>query len=75
MKVHRAALWILGEYTYTIADVSAVVNLLKELLGPVEFIDHFFGLVRTLGQNHTSRVYRQSSAIVHRHYGNKSFVL
>lgn len=37
MKVHRAALWILGEYTFTVQDVMSVMNLLNDLLGAVSF--------------------------------------
>lgn len=35
MRVHRAALWILGEYTQSVRDITAVVDLLKQTLGSV----------------------------------------
>lgn len=35
MRVHRAALWILGEYTQSTRDITAVVDLLKQSLGSV----------------------------------------
>ena len=39
MRVHRAALWVLGEYTYSIRDILAVVDLLKQSLGSVSLIN------------------------------------
>ncbi|XKL64186.1 hypothetical protein PGB90_004272 [Kerria lacca] len=39
MKVHRAALWILGEYTHSLRDISAVLDLLKQSLGPIPMVD------------------------------------
>lgn len=35
IRVHRAALWILGEYTFSIRDILSVVDLLKQSLGTV----------------------------------------
>lgn len=38
IRVHRAALWILGEYAQSIRDITAVVDLLKQSFGSVSYI-------------------------------------
>lgn len=38
VKVHRAALWILGEYTTTPDDIQAVMNQVRQALGDVSYI-------------------------------------
>jgi coatomer subunit beta len=35
VKVHRAALWILGEYAATPDDIQAVMNQVRQTLGEV----------------------------------------
>lgn len=35
MKVHRAALWILGEYTTSVTDIKEVMKQIKHALGEV----------------------------------------
>ena len=35
VKVHRAALWILGEYASTASDIVSVMNQIKQALGEV----------------------------------------
>lgn len=39
IRVHRAALWILGEYTYSIRDILSVVDLLKQSLGTLSLVE------------------------------------
>jgi coatomer subunit beta len=41
VKVHRAALWILGEYASSPDDIQAVMNQVRQTLGEV-VIDHVF---------------------------------
>lgn len=39
VTIHRAALWILGEYTQSAKDILAVFDLLKQSLGPLPMVD------------------------------------
>jgi len=41
VKVHRAALWILGEYAASTDDIQAVMNQVRQTLGEV-VIDYIF---------------------------------
>jgi coatomer subunit beta len=41
VKVHRAALWILGEYATSPDDIQAVMNQVRQTLGEV-VVDHIF---------------------------------
>ncbi|KAF4529371.1 hypothetical protein B566_EDAN017639 [Ephemera danica] len=38
-KVHRAALWILGEYASTADDIQSVMNQLRQTLGELPIVD------------------------------------
>lgn len=33
MKIHRAALWILGEYATSVSDIEAVIKQIHQVLG------------------------------------------
>lgn len=33
MKVHRAALWILGEFATSVSDIEAVIKQIQQALG------------------------------------------
>ncbi|XP_075234210.1 coatomer subunit beta [Lycorma delicatula] len=39
VKVHRAALWILGEYTTTPDDVQSVMNQIRQALGEIPIVE------------------------------------
>ena len=39
VQVHRAAIWILGEYATSADDIRAVVDKVKQTLGPVPIVD------------------------------------
>lgn len=39
VKVHRAALWILGEYTNSVTDIEAVVKQVHRVLGDFQFVE------------------------------------
>lgn len=39
MKVHRAALWILGEYTTSVTDIKEVMKQIKQALGEIPLVD------------------------------------
>ncbi len=38
-KVHRAALWILGEYCSGAADIQAVMNEVRQSLGEIPIVE------------------------------------
>lgn len=38
-KVHRAALWILGEYATTISDIEAVMKQIHQVLGDGSLVE------------------------------------
>jgi coatomer subunit beta len=39
LKIHRAALWILGEYCTTAEDIQSVMNLIRQSLGEIPIVD------------------------------------
>ncbi|XP_054261558.1 coatomer subunit beta isoform X1 [Macrosteles quadrilineatus] len=39
VKVHRAALWILGEYTSTAEDIQTVMNQVRQTLGDIPLVE------------------------------------
>lgn len=39
MKVHRAALWILGEYATSVEDMEAVTRQVKAALGELPLVE------------------------------------
>lgn len=39
MKIHRAALWILGEYCTTSEDIQSVMTLVRQSLGEIPIVD------------------------------------
>ncbi|KAL1114817.1 hypothetical protein AAG570_007641 [Ranatra chinensis] len=39
VKVHRAAIWILGEYTSTVADIKTVMRKIRSSLGELPFVE------------------------------------
>ncbi|XP_069139591.1 coatomer subunit beta-like [Argopecten irradians] len=39
IKVHRAALWILGEYCTTNEDIQSVMNLIRQSIGEIPIVD------------------------------------
>lgn len=39
MKIHRAALWILGEYCTTSEDIQGVMTLVRQSLGEIPIVD------------------------------------
>lgn len=39
VKVHRAALWILGEYAASTDDIQAVMNQVRQTLGEIPLVD------------------------------------
>ncbi|KAL3881649.1 hypothetical protein ACJMK2_028061 [Sinanodonta woodiana] len=39
MKIHRAALWILGEYCNTAEDIQSVMTLIRQSLGEIPIVD------------------------------------
>lgn len=39
VKVHRAALWILGEYTNTADDIQAVMSQIRQALGDIPLVE------------------------------------
>lgn len=39
VKVHRAALWILGEYTNSVTDIEAVVKQVHRVLGEGQLVE------------------------------------
>ncbi|PVD27888.1 hypothetical protein C0Q70_10463 [Pomacea canaliculata] len=39
MKIHRAALWILGEYCTTSEDIQNVMTLIRQALGDIPIVD------------------------------------
>ncbi|KAK7494293.1 hypothetical protein BaRGS_00014396 [Batillaria attramentaria] len=39
MKIHRAALWILGEYCSTTEDIQNVMTLIRQALGEIPIVD------------------------------------
>ncbi|KAK7106999.1 coatomer subunit beta-like isoform X3 [Littorina saxatilis] len=39
MKIHRAALWILGEYCSTTEDIQSVMTLIRQALGDIPIVD------------------------------------
>lgn len=39
MKIHRAALWILGEYCTSSEDIQSVMNLIRQSLGEIPIVD------------------------------------
>lgn len=39
MKIHRAALWILGEYCTTSEDIQSVMTLIRQSLGEIPIVD------------------------------------
>jgi len=39
VKVHRAALWILGEYTTTAEDIQTVMNQVRQTLGDIPLVE------------------------------------
>lgn len=46
VTIHRAALWILGEYTQSAKDILAVFDLLKQSLGPVSILYIFLNCIK-----------------------------
>lgn len=39
VKVHRAALWILGEYSTTVHDIETVMNQVHQTLGEIPLVE------------------------------------
>lgn len=39
VKVHRAALWILGEYSSTQSDIESVMTQIHQTLGEIPLVD------------------------------------
>merc|ERR1719300_2136554 len=39
MKIHRAALWILGEYCTSSEDIQSVMTLVRQALGEIPIVD------------------------------------
>jgi len=39
VKVHRAALWILGEYTVTVEDIQAVMSQVRQTIGEIPILE------------------------------------
>lgn len=39
MKVHRAAIWILGEYATSVDDIRAVMSKVRQALGEIPIVD------------------------------------
>ena len=39
VRIHRAALWILGEYCTTIEDIQSVMTEVRNLLGEIPIVD------------------------------------
>lgn len=39
MKVHRAALWILGEYSNSVDDIEAVMKQVHQTLGDIPLVE------------------------------------
>ncbi|XP_041353863.1 coatomer subunit beta-like isoform X2 [Gigantopelta aegis] len=39
MKIHRAAMWILGEYCTSVEDIQLVMTLIRQSLGDIPIVD------------------------------------
>lgn len=39
VKIHRAALWILGEYSTSPDDIQAIMNVTRQALGEIPFVE------------------------------------
>lgn len=39
MKVHRAAIWILGEYATSVDDIRSVMSKVRQSLGEIPIVD------------------------------------
>jgi hypothetical protein len=71
VKVHRAALWILGEYASTPDDIQAVMNQVRQTLGEVVINNFVFSII-FVSYNIGSKVLKSSgSCLENREYGRR----